>query len=28
MGTEVNLLTNLAGTPSELHRDELYNHRR
>lgn len=28
LGIEVNLLTNLGGTPSELHRDELYNHRR
>lgn len=28
MGTEVNLLANPHGDPLELHRDELYKHRR
>ena len=28
MGTEINLLANQQGDPVELHRDELYKHRR
>ena len=28
MGTEINLLANPSGPPLELHRDELYQHRR
>lgn len=28
MGTEINLLANSSGPPLELHRDELYQHRR